>query len=357
MPDSIDLDLLDESFAEMLGAEWRRERSVAYAQSGNLIAEDLWSQMAGLGWTALTVPEQYGGLGLGIDAASRLHAALGAVSAPVPMLGTTMAAALIAHAGSDSQRAAWLPALADGSMRVGFAQPSGAKLNFEDTSVNGIAADVLDAPSATHFVLSGRREGKSSWIVLAADSPGVTVEVHPLNDTSRTLGSVTLSQVALAEDAVILSADDRRVTDLLEHWGCIALASDSLGIGEAVLDLTIEYLKVREQFGKVIGSFQALKHRVADHKTALVGARELLSHVALLDPGDHAGLIDALSAKAHITRVAAEVARDCIQLHGGVGFTAEFQPHVFLKRAKLNEALYLTRNEALDRVADLLEAA
>jgi alkylation response protein AidB-like acyl-CoA dehydrogenase len=68
-------------------------------------------------------------------------------------------------------------------------------------------------------------------------------------------------------------------------------------------------------------------------------------------------LIHALSAKAHITRVAAEVARDCIQLHGGVGFTAEFQPHVFLKRAKLNEALFLTRNEALDRVADLLEAA
>lgn len=357
MSDSTDLDLLAASFAEMLAAEWPRERSVAYAQSGNLIAADLWWQMAGLGWTALTVPEEYGGLGLGIDAASRLHAALGAVSAPAPMLGTTMATALVAHAGSDRQRGDWLPALADGSMRVGFAQPSGAQLMIDDTSVSGIAADILDAPSATHFVLNARREGKSSWIVFAADSPGLTVEVHPLNDTSRTLGSVTLSQVALAEDAVILPPDGQRVADLIEHWGCIALASDSLGIGEAVLDLTTEYLKVREQFGKVIGSFQALKHRVADHKTALVGARELLAHVASLDPSDPAGLIDALSAKAHITRVAAEVARDCIQLHGGVGFTAEFQPHIFLKRAKLNEALYLTRNEALDRVADLLEAA
>ncbi|TSB02334.1 acyl-CoA dehydrogenase family protein [Sphingorhabdus contaminans] len=357
MSDTIDLDFLDESFAEMLSSEWPRERSVAHAQSGNLIAADLWSQMAGLGWTALNVPEEFGGLGLGIEATSRLHAALGAVSAPVPMLGTTMAAALIAHAGSDRQRKAWLPALADGSMRFGFAQPSGAQLTIENSSVSGIAADILDAPSATHFVLNGRREGKRSWIVLAADSPGLSVEVHPLNDTSRTLGSVNFSQVTLAEDAIISAPDCQRVVDLLEHWSCIALASDSLGIGEAVLNLTIEYLNVREQFGKVIGSFQALKHRVADHKTALVGAREFLAHVASLDPGDPAGLIEALSSKAHITRVAAEVARDCIQLHGGVGFTAEFQPHVFLKRAKLNEALYLTRNEALDRVADLLEAA
>lgn len=357
MSDAIDLDLLDESFAEMLGAEWPRERSVAYAQSGNQIAADLWSQMAGLGWTALTVPEEFGGLGLGIDAASRLHTALGAVSAPAPMLGTTMAAALIAHAGSDGQRAAWLPALADGSMRVGFAQPSAARLECDEASVSGVVPDVLDAPCATHLILNGARQGRHFWVVLPTDAAGLSLEVHPLVDTSRTLASATLSQVKLPDGAVILPDDGKAVCDLLEHWGCVALAADSLGIGEAVLDLTIEYLKVREQFGKVIGSFQALKHRVADHKTALVGARELLAHVASLDPCDPAELIHALSAKAHITRAAAEVARDCIQLHGGVGFTAEFQPHVFLKRAKLNEALYLTRNEALDRVADLLEAA
>lgn len=357
MSDANDLDLLDESFAEMLGAEWPRERSVAYAQSGSLIAADLWSQMAGLGWTALTVPEAFGGLGLGINAASRLHTALGAVSAPVPMLGTTMAAALIAHVGSDSQRAAWLPALADGSMLVGFAQPTAARLEIDDASVRGVVPDVLDAPSATHLILNGVCQGRRCWVVLSADASGLSIEAHRLVDSSRTLGTATLSQVALPDGAVILPDDGKAACDLLDHWGCVALAADSLGIGEAVLDLTIEYLKVREQFGKVIGSFQALKHRVADHKTALVGARELLAHVASLDPCDPAGLIHALSAKAHITRVAAEVARDCIQLHGGVGFTAEFQPHVFLKRAKLNEALYLTRKEALDRVADLLEAA
>lgn len=357
MSDAIDLDLLDKSFAEMLGAEWPRERSVAYAQSGNLIAADLWSQMAGLGWTALTVPEEFGGLGLGIDAASRLHAALGAVSAPVPMLGTTMAAALIAHAGSDGQRAAWLPALADGSMRVGFVQPSGARLECDEASVSGTVPDVLDAPCATHLILNAVRQGRHCWVVLPTDAAGLSLEAHPLVDTSRTLGTATLSQVALPDGAVIRLDEGKATCDLLEQWGCVVLAADSLGIGEAVLDLTIEYLKVREQFGKVIGSFQALKHRVADHKTALVGARELLAHVASLDPCDPAELIHAMSAKAHITRVAAEIARDCIQLHGGVGFTAEFQPHVFLKRAKLNEALYLTRNEALDRVADLLEAA
>lgn len=357
MSDAIDLEFLDESFAEMLGAEWPRERSVAYAQSGDLIATDLWSQMGSLGWTALTVPEAYGGLGLGIDATARLHAALGAVSAPVPMLGTTLATALIAYAGSDGQRTAWLPALADGSMRVGFAQPTAVQLEINGASVSGIVPDVLDAPRATHLILNGVRQGRRCWAVLQAEAAGLSLEPHPLVDTSRSLGTATLSQVVLPEGAVIQPDDGKAACDLLDHWSCVVLAADSLGIGEAVLDLTIDYLKVREQFGKVIGSFQALKHRVADHKTALVGAREFLAHVASLDPGDPAGLIHALSAKAHITRVAAEVARDCIQLHGGVGFTAEFQPHIFLKRAKLNEALFLTRNEALDRVADLLEAA
>lgn len=357
MSDTIDLDLLDESFSELLGTEWPRERSVAYAQSGDLMAADLWQQISELGWTALTVPESFGGLGLGINAAARLHRALGAVAAPIPMLGTTLTISLVAHAASDRQRAAWLPTLAIGSMRPAFAQPSGGWLEIDDNSVSGVVADILDAPCATHLVLNGKRRDKACWIVLPVSVPGLSVEAHPLNDTSRTLGTVTLSHVSVVEDAIVLQPEGRQVADLLEHWGCIMLASDSLGVGEAVLDLTIEYLKIREQFGKVIGSFQAIKHRVADHKTALVGARELLAYAASVDPDDPAGLVHALSAKAHITRVVAEVARDCIQLHGGVGFTAEFQPHVFLKRAKLNEVLYLTRNEALDRVADLLEAA
>ncbi|QGY80651.1 acyl-CoA dehydrogenase family protein [Sphingorhabdus lacus] len=357
MSDTIDLDLLDESFSELLATEWPRERSVAYAQSGGSMAVDLWQQISELGWTALTVPESFGGLGLGIDAASRLHRALGAVAAPVPMLGTTLTILLVAHAASDRQRAAWLPMLASGSMRPAFAQPSGGWLEIDDESVSGVIADILDAPCATHLVLNGRRRDKACWIVLPISASGLSVEAHPLNDTSRTLGTVTLSHVSIVEDAIVLQPEDRQVADLLVHSSCILLASDSLGIGEAVLALTIEYLKIREQFGKVIGSFQALKHRVADHKTALVGARELLAYASSLDPVDPAGLVHAISAKAHITRVVAEVARDCIQLHGGVGFTAEFQPHVFLKRAKLNEALYLTRNEALDRVADLLEAA
>ena len=357
MSDAIDLELLDQSFAELLGSEWPRERSVAHARSGHAYAVELWDQMASLGWTALAVPEAHGGLGLGIAGAARLHTALGAAAAPAPMLGTTIAAALVACAGTEAQRASLLPALADGSMRIGMAQPDAPPLDFAPDSVTGSAPDILDAPAATHLLLAGLRGGTACWLIVPANATGLSIVPHPLVDTSRSLGTVRLEGVRLADGALIEAPPAIPLADLLLHWGCVALAADSLGIGEAVLDATIGYLKVREQFGKVIGSFQALKHRVADHKTALVGARELLAHAASLDPLDPANLVDALSAKAHITRTASEVARDCIQLHGGVGFTAEFQPHIYLKRAKLNEALGLPRNQLLDRVADLLEAA
>src|SRR5688572_9334592 len=206
MSEELDLGLLAESFAEMLGAEWPREKAVAFAAAGRAYADDLWAQMAGLGWTALTVPEADGGLGLSSDAAAALHAALGAVAAPAPMLGTTLAVTLLRSAGSDAQRAAWLPGLADGSLRVAFAEPGAKAVVAADDTASGTATEVLDAGSASLLFLRAGLAGQAGWIAVEADRTGVAIEPIALADTTRTLGAVSLHEVALADDRFIASS-------------------------------------------------------------------------------------------------------------------------------------------------------
>ncbi len=357
MSDELDLGVLAESFSEFLGAEWPREKAVAYARGDASHAADLWQQVAGLGWTALTVPEALGGLGMGGAAAAALHQALGAAATPLPMLGTTLAIALVEQAGTQAQAEALLPALADGSERAAIAQPGASILDAEGPTLDGVVADVLDAPSASLLLLRATRGGNPVWLALPATAEGVTIERSALADTTRSLGTVVLQGVQASSAQVLTPADPALLDDELLRLASIALAADALGGGEAVLVATIEYMKVREQFGRVIGSFQALKHRVADHKAAIEASRGLITHAVSLGAGDPGSLLAALTAKQHITRTMAEIARDCIQLHGGVGFTSEYVPHIYLKRAKLNEVLYGTRAQLLDRIADMLEAA
>ena len=280
MSDEIDLGVLADSFSELLREECPREKALAFAKAGGIMADDLWVMMAGLGWPALTVPEEFGGLGLGLDAAAHLHAALGAAVVPSPMLGTTLASTLLSAAGTDAQKAAWLPGIADGSVRVAMSQPGDAPLNADGASVSGIAADVLDAPAATLLILNATYGGAACWILVPVDASGVSITPQKLSDSTHMLGTVTLANVALDDASVIRAADAAATSDLVLRAAAIALSADALGGGDAVLALTIDYMKVREQFNRLIGSFQALKHRVADHNAALVGSRALLNHAA-----------------------------------------------------------------------------
>lgn len=351
----MDLGVLAESFGEMLGAEWPCEKALAHARDGGGHDAALWEVMDGLGWQALTIDEARGGLGLGTDAAVCLHLALGAAVAPVPMLGTTIASALLDAAGSESQKAALLPALAEGRIRAAVAATGAPALATQNGAVSGEVRDILDAACATHLFLRAVHEGSDGWLVVDTASSGVEIHASTLVDTSRSLATAELANVAIGPGDFIPASS--AAEDKVQRAAMLAIAADSQGGAEAVLAATIDYMKVREQFGVLIGSFQALKHRVANHQTALVASRHLLEYAAGLVSDDPQALLYATSAKQHATRTAAEIARDCIQLHGGVGFTAEFVPHLYLKRAKVNEALWGTRAATLDRIADMLEAA
>ena len=357
MTDEIDIDVLAESFSEFLGAEWPREKAVAFARGSEVYAADLWSQISALGWPALTVPETMGGLGLQTPAIAALHESLGASAAPLPLLGTTLAVALVESAGNDVQKDALLTGLADGSVRAAIGGLQGKPLIADTMTVDGVVTDVLDAPSATLLLLRAEHAGKPVWIALPANTDGVTIVPTALADRSRSSGTVKIEHVKLEASQILSPVDGNALDDELLRLAAIAIAADALGGGNAVLNATIEYMKVREQFDRVIGSFQALKHRVADHKAALEAARGLLEQATSPTAGLNKPLLAALTAKQHITRIVAEIARDCIQLHGGVGFTSEYVPHIYLKRAKLNEALFGTRSVLLDRIADILETA
>src|SRR3546814_2536067 len=168
-------------------------------------------------------------------------------------------------------------------------------IRLDGGSVGATIPDMIGAPAATLLFLRGERAGRPCWLALPADASGVSIAATALTDATRTLGTVTLDGVTVDEDALILAEDPAALDDHLLRVAAIAIAADAIGGGEAALAGTIDYMKVREQFGRVIGSFQALQHRVADHQAALVAARGLVEHAAgLPDDAPHA-LLDALS--------------------------------------------------------------
>jgi alkylation response protein AidB-like acyl-CoA dehydrogenase len=152
--------------------------------------------------------------------------------------------------------------------------------------------------------------------------------------------------------APLATFDGAAIAEALTRHLCLALAADSIGGARAILEITVAYMKEREQFGKPIASFQALKHRVADHMTDIVSGEEFLSlAVASEASGNPDAGIWARLAKARCTESCLSIAQDCLQLHGGVGFTWEFDCHMYLNRARLSELLVAPNTQLKDEAA------
>jgi alkylation response protein AidB-like acyl-CoA dehydrogenase len=364
--DAAELDALRNSIRRVLTEHASRERVQRFVKSTELYDKALWDEAAKLGWLALSVPEDNGGLGLGMNGASLLYEELGRSLAPVPVLGTLLVAEAVAAAGTAAQKAAWLPELASGAAPASLEvidpkrkTPSVRLRRRRDGALvlSGDARDLLDGAAALVLLVTAQGEDGARYLVLVRPrEDAVTVEAEALVDRTRHLAHAHLDDLVLPADRQLGEVPLRAglSDDLLGHAG-LALACDGLGLADAVLALTVEYLKTRVQFGKPIGSFQALKHRCANHKVALEAVRamthEAVRHSAL-------GRSDAAArsslAKAHACEMATVIATDAVQLHGGIGFTWEHSCHLFLKRAKLNEALFGTRAAHEDRAAALL---
>jgi alkylation response protein AidB-like acyl-CoA dehydrogenase len=316
---------------------------------------ELWTEMAGLGWFGLAIGEQHGGLGLGLRELGVLYEELGRFLTPLPVMTSLLAADSVAVAGSEAQKSKWLPEFASGELRATLALPIGAvelPRLADDHLVSGILTDVLYADQVQElFVPVQHSSGRVYLAIVSSSDPGCAIESRPVIDLTRTMAKVSLTGVRMRPER-LLPLDEAVWSRILDH-ASLALACDSVGGAARILEDTVAYLGTRRQFDRPIGSFQALKHRVATWKILVEGSSALARHCADLGAqGDADSSTLSSSAKASATEAYMAVAGDAVQLHGGIGFTWEHECHLFLKRAKLNAVLFGSVIQHKDRAAD-----
>ncbi|MFC4313855.1 acyl-CoA dehydrogenase family protein [Steroidobacter flavus] len=346
---------LREAIRPVLEGKW--DGTIAHFKEGRAsqAEEELWTEAASLGWFGVAIAEEHGGLGLGYAGLAVLYEELGRFLAPLPALPMLLAADAISLAGTDDQKSTWLPKIAAGEVRISTALPLQGEPLPEVTSdgvVSGRVSNVGYAGKLDYLLLPVRSERGVELAIIGASASGVAVKPAPIIDLTRAMCTVTLEGVRIgAGDRLALTT--AHWERLLDH-ASVALALDSVGGGMHILERTVAYMSVRTQFGRPIGSFQALKHRAASWKVWLEGARALTTQAAsqLASAASNASSL-ASSAKASACDVYTGVAGDSIQLHGGIGFTWEHECHLFMKRARLNAAWLGTSLQHRERVAGL----
>jgi alkylation response protein AidB-like acyl-CoA dehydrogenase len=327
----------------------------------------LWRQIVDAGWPGIAIPEAYGGAGASFAELGVVLVELGRVLAPSPYLGTfVLGAAGLLFGGTDDQREQWLPRVAAGTIataaltgpsgRLGPLEPRPAlSATAAGWRLDGVADYVPDLPAAEVVVLAADLAGEPALVLMGpAELAEVVVEPMPMFDLSRSFGRLRATSVVLPSDA--LMARGAKAADAIEAmvtWGAAGLAADSLGVAEHVLDSTVRYACERVQFDRPIGSFQAVKHRCTDMLIAVESSRVAVEEAARRISADVGQAAAAASlAKAHAGDAGAQVAGEGVQLHGGIGFTWEHDSHLYLKRAKLNQALLGTSRWHRRRLAD-----
>jgi alkylation response protein AidB-like acyl-CoA dehydrogenase len=302
-------------------------RRLAY-ETPRGFTDEGWAAMCELGWPALLVPEEHGGLGLGVVELAVVQEELGAALAPSPFLSTVAAAAVIADAGSDEQRERWLPALAAGEAR-------------------GAVATVLDDAGWTAVPDA---DGADVIVVRENDAWSLTGEasaeaVQALDSTRR------LWRVHAEGDLEPLPGEGERAFDVV----AVALAAESVGVARRAMDMAVQYAKEREQFGRPIGAYQAISHTCAQMLLEVEGARSTTLYAAwALDHEPESGPLAASMAKAYASDAGWRVPAAALQVHGGIGFTWEHDLHLWLKRGKANAYVWGDSRAHRTRVADLI---
>ncbi len=366
-------DLTDEQQAikatarDFLAARYKSARIRELARSESGFEQSDWDEMAELGWPGLALPEQWGGQSLGIVELSVLFEELGYALAPTPLLSNTIAGLALAANGSDEQRDRWLRPLAAGEARgtvalfdAGTPAAIGefemeAKADGDGVVLDGEKVLVMDAASAD-FLLVATADGRRHVVEREAD--GVTVTPEASIDPTRRLHSVRFDGVRVGPEATLGGGQAEYLPVL---WrACVALAAESTGIAQRTMEMAVSYAKDRKQFGRPIGSYQAVSHRCAQMLLETENSRSAVYGAAWAADAEPESLpLAASMAKAYASDAGWRVPDASIQVHGGIGFTWEHDLHFFLKRGKANAAMLGDAKWHRERIADavLSEAA
>jgi alkylation response protein AidB-like acyl-CoA dehydrogenase len=318
--------------------------------------EGLWSQMAELGWLGIHVPEPYGG-GATIGDLAVILIEMGRRLAQSPILGSTvLGASVVAMSDNLALKDELLNTLASGTSRAAVAATSrSGSYGVREISVsaayagsalrlNGVAGFVADAHVANVlFVGALDSHGEPLIVVVDPESDGVSITRTPTVDATRRLFQVRFDAVQLATPRLVCEpgAASARLLDHITQLGAFAVCCDALGVAEEMLQRTAEYASNRRQFGRAIGSFQAVKHHCADMAVSVVASRASIDATcaAFDDPdADSARAVAVL--KSYVSQACSRACGIAIQVHGGIGFTWENDAHLYFKRAKLDEMLF-----------------
>jgi alkylation response protein AidB-like acyl-CoA dehydrogenase len=318
-----------------------------------------WQATLDAGWLALGVSAERGGLGQSMLTVAMLLEEVGRQPCGVPLLEATVAASMLDAASRAGSRTA--PELLAGTLAgkagVVCAGMDAQRLRVTDASAMVDIGSWPQAARATHLLVPATCDRRGE-VLLIIPCMGDAVSIEALQgwDPTRCYGRVRIRGPFAAFES--LTTEPAATSALLAHGRTVldlAMSSDSLGGAAQLLDVTVGYLKQREQFGRPIGSFQALKHRCADLVTEIAAARAALLRACRSHDASEpdAGLLAAL-ARASAGAVYGLVAEECIQLHGGIGFTFEHVCHHYLRRARAAETIGGTRAARLDAVAEAL---
>ncbi len=334
-------DLADSAFGQL-----RRLNSRGAARStldgGSAHPAEAWTAGAGLGWNGLAVAEEHGGSGFGLSELAIVLEAQGHEVCPGPFLPSVSAAVVIDRCGSNSLRAQLLPDLASGST-VAALGLSGSVVVGSDSVVSGESPAVLGGPDADVLVIAAGDD----VVVVDATASGVTMTAAESLDTTRSIGTVALRDVSVPEDRVLRGAARRART---VFW--ILASAEAVGVSWAALEMARDYAKVREQFGRTIGTFQAVKHHLANMLVNAEVATAAAWDAARSDDLDSASFAAAVAA-AQAIRAQIFNAEHNIQLHGGVAFTWEHDAHLYLRRARTLAAVMA---DGADPLVDVVDA-
>ncbi len=331
----------------------RRVRELMETEEG--FDRGVWSEMAGMGWQAMAIPEAYGGAGFSFFELGILMEEMGRSLTPGPFLSSVvLGGEAVLLAGSEEQKQAVLPGIASGERLATLAlvEASGswepdrvettARRDGDAIVIDGEKRHVLDGHVADTLVVVARGEEGPELYLVERTSPGVTAERIETMDMTRKQATVRLEGVRVGEDARLGAPGSAGpLLARLFDRAAVALAFEQVGGAQRCMEMSVEYAQQRYQFGRPIGSFQAIKHKCADMLVAVESARSAAYYAGWAASADEDELrIVAPLAKSTCSDAYFSVAAETIQVHGGIGFTWEHDAHLYFKRAKTDELLF-----------------
>ena len=315
-------------------------------------ADEIHRGIIDLGLSGLVIPEEYGGLGLNMLFATVVSAALGSGTAPVPFAGSYIMAPLAINlAGDDAQKNMWLPKIAGGEcvIGVGLSEYVGARedagIEFSNGKLSGRSLFLIDGKNADGYLLANK---SGELFLLDSSNPGIEITELVTVDKTRVSVELVMENV---EAEVLSGSNDKTVIEKVLDAGRLMIAADTVGAAQVMLNKSVAYSLERKQFGRLIGSFQAVKHMCAEMAAELEPCHSMIWHAAhCQDNVPEEARLMACQTKAHVSEVGKQVSKTATEVHGGMGFTDELGLHYWFKRIGLNRQLLgspeLIREEA-----------